>query len=145
MRQVHKQPRRVWIVGAIQMFSSAMADILVVLHLVFILFVILGGFLVLKWQWLILFHLPSVVWGAFIEFRGWICPLTPLEQKFRAVAGEEGYSGGFIQHYLLPVIYPDALTRDMQFALGTSVVVINLAVYGWVIVSNIRRKAPPTL
>ncbi len=86
-----------------------MADFLVVLHLGFILFVILGGFLVQKWRRVLLIHLPAVVWGVLIEFQGWICPLTPLEQKFRMAAGEEGYSGGFIQHYLLPIIYPDAL------------------------------------
>jgi len=91
-----------------------MADFLVVVHFLFILFVILGGVFALKWRWVMLFHLPSVAWGALIEFQGWLCPLTPLEQKFRIAAGEEGYSGGFIQHYLLPIIYPEALTRDMQ-------------------------------
>ena len=117
-----------------------MADFLVVLHFVFILFVVLGGFLVLKWRWVSLIHFPSAVWGALIEFQGWICPLTPLEQKFRMAASEEGYSGGFIQHYLLAVIYPDGLTRDIQFALGTSVIVINLAVYGWIVICLYRRK-----
>ena len=117
-----------------------MADFLVVLHLGFILFVILGGFLVQKWRWVLLIHLPAVVWGVLIEFQGWICPLTPLEQKFRVAAGEEGYSGGFIQHYLLPIIYPDALTRDTQLVLGACVVFINLAVYGWIVISLKRRK-----
>ncbi len=114
------------------MSSHVTADFLLVLHFAFILFVILGGFLVLKWRWVILLHLPSVVWGALVEFQGWICPLTPLEQKFRIAAGEEGYSGGFIQHYLLPVIYPEALTRDIQLAMGAFVIVINLAVYAWI-------------
>ena len=117
-----------------------MADFLVVLHFVFILFVVLGGFLVLKWRWIALIHLPSAVWGTLIEFQGWICPLTPLEQKFRMAAGEEGYSGGFIQHYLFAVIYPDALTREMQFALGTFVIVINLVVYSWIVFCLYRRK-----
>jgi len=117
-----------------------MADFLVVLHFVFILFVVLGGFLVLKWRWVALIHVPSAVWGTLIEFQGWICPLTPLEQKFRMAAGEESYSGGFIQHYLLAVVYPDALTRELQFALGTSVIVINLAVYGWIVFCLYRRK-----
>ena len=114
------------------MFSNLMADLLVVLHLAFILFVVLGGFLVLKWRWVAFIHLPSVAWGALIEFQGWVCPLTPWEQKFRIMAGEAESSGGFIQHYLLPVIYPDALTRDWQFVLGASVVAVNLAIYGWV-------------
>lgn len=117
-----------------------MADILVVLHFVFILFVVLGGFLVLKWRWVMLFHLPAAVWGALIEFQGWICPLTPLEQKFRIAAGEEGYSGGFIQYYLLPIIYPDELTRELQFVLGASVIAINLLIYGWIVISLYRRK-----
>jgi len=117
-----------------------MADLLVVVHLAFILFVMLGGLLVLKWRWVMLIHLPSAVWGALLEFQGWVCPLTPLEQKFRVAAGEADYSGGFIQHYLLPVLYPDALTHDMQFVLGISVVVINLLVYGWIAIYLYRRS-----
>lgn len=118
-----------------------MADFLVVLHFIFILFVILGGFLVLKWRWVMLLHLPSTTWGAMIEFQGWVCPLTPLEQKFRIAAGEESYSGGFIQYYLLPIIYPGALTRELQFVLGASVIAINLVVYGWIVISLYRRNS----
>jgi hypothetical protein len=122
------------------MFLHAMAEFLVVLHFAFILFVVLGGLLALKWRWVILFHLPSVIWGALIEFQGWTCPLTPLEQKLRIAAGEEGYSGGFIQHYLLPVIYPDGLTYDMQLTLGSFVVVVNLAIYGWILIYTYRAN-----
>jgi len=121
------------------MFSQLTADLLVVLHLAFILFVIAGGFLVLKWRRIAYIHVPSAVWGAVIEFQGWICPLTPLEQKLRIAAGETGYSGGFIQYYLLPVIYPDALSRDMQFILGSSVVIVNLAIYGWIATCCYRK------
>ena len=98
------------------------ADLLVVIHLGFILFVIGGGFLLLKWRWLVVAHLPAALWGALIEFQGWLCPLTPLEQRLRLAAGEQGYAGGFIQHYLLPVIYPEALTRDIQILLGVAVI-----------------------
>lgn len=122
------------------MFSHSMADLLVILHFAFIVFVVAGGFLVLKWRRVAYIHVPSAVWGALVEFQGWICPLTPLEQKFRIAAGEAGYGGGFIQYYLLPVIYPDGLGRDMQFILGSSVVIVNLAVYGWVVTRYYRKK-----
>ncbi len=107
-----------------------LADAVVVLHLGFILFVVLGAFLVLKRPALAWLHLPVVVWGAWIEFSGWICPLTPLENRLRLLGSESGYSGGFIEHYLLPVIYPDGLTRNVQLALGIAVLAINLTVYG---------------
>ena len=115
------------------MLYRSAADLLVFLHLVFILFVIVGGFLVVKWRWLSLLHLPAVVWGALIEFQGWVCPLTPLEQRLRRAAGEQGYPGGFIEHYLLPVIYPQALTAELQMALGGFVILINLIAYAWVL------------
>ena len=95
--------------------------------------VIIGGFLVVKWRWLVFLHLPAAVWGALIEFQGWLCPLTPLEQRFRQAAGEEGYSGGFIEHYVLPVIYPQALPADIQVTLGVFVVLINLIAYARVL------------
>jgi len=116
------------------------ADLLVLFHLVFIIFVITGGFLVLKWRWVILLHLPAVVWGALIEFQGWMCPLTPLEQRLRQAAGEKGYAGGFIEHYVLPVIYPQALTADIQIVLGSFVILINLVAYTWVLVHMARNR-----
>jgi hypothetical protein len=88
-------------------------------------------------------HLPAVVWGALIEFTGWICPLTPLEVWARVRAGETGYSGGFVEHYLLPVVYPTDLTRDAQVVLGCLVLIVNLAVYGWVIRRRLDRKRAP--
>lgn len=114
------------------MNSSLLADLLVLLHLGFILFAALGGLLVLRWHKLAFLHLPCVAWGAWIEFSGSICPLTPLEIGFRRQAGQEGYEGGFIEHYLLPLIYPEALTRGTQITLGVGLLLLNLAIYLWV-------------
>jgi len=106
------------------------ADLLVLLHLAFIIFVVAGGFAVLKWPLLAVLHLPAAVWGALIEYRGWICPLTPWENRLRHLAGQDGYTEGFIEHYLLQIVYPAGLTRDVQMTLGTIVVVVNLLIYG---------------
>lgn len=112
----------------------ALADFVVVVHAVFVVFVILGGLLVLRRPRLAWLHAPAAVWGALIEFAGWICPLTPLENAFRARGGEAGYSGGFIEHYLMPVLYPTGLTRGAQLLFGSIVLAVNLAVYALVIV-----------
>jgi hypothetical protein len=101
-------------------------------HLGFVLFVVLGGLLVLRWPRLAWLHLPSAVWGALIEFEGWICPLTPLENHLRRASGTAEYGGGFVEHYLLPVLYPVGLTRSVQYLLGAGVVLVNVAVYWWV-------------
>lgn len=111
------------------MIYSALADVVLVLHFGFILFVVLGGLLALRWPRAALLHLPTAAWGFLIELFGWICPLTPLENSLRRAAGEAGYSGGFIEHYLLPVIYPGGLTREIQLGLAAAVVAINLVVY----------------
>jgi len=121
------------------MIERILADGVVVLHLGFILFVCFGGFLSLRWQRAAWLHLPAVLWAAAIEFRRGICPLTPLEQELRLAAGEAGYSGSFIEHYLLPIIYPAGLDERLQYILGALVIVINLAVYGWVLFR--RRQA----
>lgn len=115
------------------MFYKLIADSLVVLHLAFTIFVVLGGFLVIKWRRLIFLHFPAFVWGALIEFYQWGCPLTPLENRFRIMAGDEGYQGGFIEHYLIPIIYPSGLTPLLQIALGMFVLAINLVIYGFLI------------
>lgn len=120
------------------MLYRALADLVVVIHIAFVLFVILGGLLVLRRPRLAWLHVPAAVWGALIEFRGWVCPLTPLENALRARGGEAGYSGGFVEHYLLPVLYPGALTRNIQIALGTLVVALNLVIYGFVLARRIR-------
>jgi hypothetical protein len=109
-----------------------LADAVLLLHLLFILFVLMGGFLVLRRPPLAWAHIPAVLWGAAIEFFGWICPLTPMENVLRHMAGETGYGGGFMEHYLLPLIYPGALTREMQIGLGLLVVGVNAVVYYFV-------------
>jgi hypothetical protein len=106
-----------------------LADAVLVLHLAFILFVVLGGWLVAIRPKLIWLHLPVVAWGAAVEIFGLTCPLTPLENWLRDRGGETGYSGGFIDHYLTPLMYPAGLTRGMQFALGGFVIAVNLAAY----------------
>lgn len=122
------------------MFFILIADSLVVLHLVFIVFVILGGFLALKWRRLAFVHPLAALWGAMIEFSGWICPLTPLELQLRQAGGTAGYSTTFIEHYLLPIIYPAGLTRELQIYFGFSVVAINLVAYSILIRRIIRER-----
>ena len=109
-----------------------LADLVLIVHLAFVVFVLCGGLLVLKWRWIVWLHLPAVTWGAFVEFSGWICPLTPLENWLRAQGGEISYRSDFMAQYLLPVLYPGDLTRDLQFLLGTGVIVLNTAVYWWI-------------
>lgn len=112
------------------MLYRLLANFVVVTHGLFIVFVVLGGFLAWRWRWLAWVHVPAAVWGVLIEYKGWICPLTPLENYFRARAGLEGYSGGFIEHYVLPLIYPGTLTPAKQFVLGTFVLLTNVCAYG---------------
>lgn len=123
----------------ISMIERILADGVVMLHLGFILFACFGGFLSLRRNWVAWLHLPAVLWAATIEFRHGICPLTPLEQGLRRAAGEAGYRGSFIEHYLVPIIYPAGLDERLQYILGALVIVINLAVYGWVLFR--RRQA----
>jgi hypothetical protein len=108
-----------------------LADAVLFLHLAFVLFVLFGGLLALKWRSAIWFHLPAAAWGAFIEFSGWICPLTPLENWLRRQGGETGYPGDFLSQYLLAILYPEALTPQIQIVLGTVVLAANLTIYGW--------------
>ena len=110
------------------MIQLFLADLLVAIHFGFILFVIFGGFLVIKWRRLIWLHLPAAIWGALIEFIGWICPLTHWENNLRAASGG-GYASGFIGHYIIPLIYPSGLTREIQIGLGLIVILLNLLAY----------------
>ena len=125
------------------MLYGLLADFVVVVHAAFVVFVVLGGLLVLwslRWAWA---HLPAAIWGAVVEFGGKVCPLTPLENYLRHLAGERGYAGGFIEHYITPLLYPVGLTRDRQFLFGAIVVAVNLAAYGIALVRAGRsRKAP---
>jgi Protein of Unknown function (DUF2784) len=118
------------------------ADLTVLVHAAFILFAVCGCLLVLRWPRTAWLHVPAVLWAAFIEFSGRICPLTPLENHYRELAGESGYSGGFIEHYVLPVIYPAGLTRDIQLWLGLGVLVVNIVAYGIVIRRAVKRTPP---
>ena len=112
---------------------QTLSDIVVLVHFLFIVFVLLGGLLALRWRWMPWVHVPSAVWGAVIELCGWICPLTPLEQWLRQAGGERAFSGGFVEHYILPIVYPAGLARPIQIALGVVVVALNLAIYGLVL------------
>ena len=123
------------------MFYSLLADVVVLGHFLFVLFAVLGGFLALKWPGWAWIHIPAAVWAALIEFAGWICPLTPLENLLREKGGASGYSSGFIEHYLLPVLYPDGLTRSWQIVFGCIVLGINLAVYCWVLRRYLKTRS----
>jgi len=107
------------------------ADVIVMLHFAFVLFAVLGGLLVLKWRRCAWLHVPSFIWAALVMFTGWICPLTPLEIWLRREGGEAAYHGSFIEHYILPLLYPAELTRELQVLLGLLVLGINLAIYAW--------------
>lgn len=113
------------------------ADLVLVVHLAFVIFVLLGGFVVLHRPGLMRFHLPAVIWGTLTELAGLFCPLTPLEVALRELGGGAGYKGGFIEHYITALLYPSGLTRGVQIALGSAVLVLNAAVYGYLL---LRRK-----
>ena len=123
------------------MLYRTLADTVLLIHLLFILFVLAGGLLALRWLKLVWAHLPAALWGAVIAFAGWICPLTPLENFFRQAAGEVGYGGGFIEHYLLPTLYPHALTREIQVAMGAAVLVLVLNLIVYAVVWRRQRRA----
>ena len=116
------------------------ADGVLIVHLAFIMFVALGGLAVLRWPRLAFAHLPAVAWGVALEFNGWLCRLTPLENALRRAAGEAGYDGGFIEHYLIALIYPAGLTPTIQLWLGLGVLAINLPVYAWLLWRRHRRR-----
>ncbi|SOZ13291.1 conserved hypothetical protein; putative membrane protein [Cupriavidus taiwanensis] len=109
--------------------AAWLADLVVIAHALFIVFVVAGGLLVLRWPRAAWVHLPAAVWGVLIEWAGWICPLTPLENMLRRAAGQAGYSGGFVERYLLPLIYPAGLTPAVQLWLSLVVLVVNVAIY----------------
>lgn len=113
------------------MVYRVLADIVVVTHLLFLIFVGFGGLLVLRWRWIAWLHVPAALWGAAIALIGWTCPLTPLENLLRKRAGQEGYEGGFIENYILPLIYIEGLTSPLYAALGVGVIVVNAAIYAW--------------
>lgn len=111
------------------MMYRLLADAVVLFHFSFVIFVVLGGFLLRRWPRLVYLHVPIAIWGVLIEFAGWICPLTPLENHLRRLGGEAGYEGGFIDHYIMPVLYPGGLTHTLQYVLGLSALLINVLAY----------------
>lgn len=123
------------------MIYSLLADAVLAVHFGFILFVVAGGLLVLRWGWVAWLHAPCAIWGMLIELFGWVCPLTPLEHSLRRAAGESGYSGGFIETHLLPLVYPGGLTREIQLLLAGVVLLVNGIVYG--LVWHRRRAGDP--
>ena len=124
------------------MTARLLADALVAAHLAFIAFVVAGGLLVLRSRGWAVLHLPAVAWGAFAEISGTLCPLTPLENSLRLRAGDAGYAGGFVEHYLIPLIYPEALTTRLQVGLGLTVIAVNVVVYAFAW-RRWRHRKPP--
>jgi hypothetical protein len=106
-----------------------LADLIVLIHFGFIVFVIFGALLALRWRWIPWLHLPAALWGALVEFAGWICPLTPLENALRRAVGDATYAGDFVERYVVPLVYPAALTRELQIGLGLLVCLVNALVY----------------
>jgi hypothetical protein len=119
------------------------ADALVVFHLAFVTFVIFGGLLVVRWPRAAFAHLPAAAWGVFIEWSGLLCPLTPLENHLRELGNEAGYQGSFVNHYVMPVLYPEGLTREIQFILGAGILILNVTLY--VITARRLRRERRTL
>jgi hypothetical protein len=121
------------------MLERIAADAVLLLHFAFVLFVVFGGALLLRWPKLAWIHLPAAVWATLVELNGWICPLTPLEVELRRASGEAGYAGDFLEHYIVALLYPEGLTRAIQIALAIVVVAINAAIYAAVLRSRRHR------
>ncbi|MBT8404209.1 MAG: DUF2784 domain-containing protein [Gemmatimonadetes bacterium] len=122
------------------MLHRLLADGLVLVHGLWLVFVVGGALLALRWPRIRWVHIPAVAWGALIEFQGWVCPLTPLENHLRRIGGEVGYTGGFIERYVTGFVYPAGLTREIQVVLGVGLLVLNVALYGWVLHRSRRRN-----
>ena len=124
------------------MLFGLLANLVVLAHALFVAFVVLGGFLTWRRRWVAWLHVPAAVWGVLIEYAGWVCPLTPLENYFRMRAGLEGYGGSFVEHYVIPLLYPAGLTPPKQLVLGTFALTVNLFTYGVLVRRMLRRSAP---
>ncbi len=122
------------------MLSSVLVNIVLGIHLLFIIFVIFGGIAVLQKTWVVWFHLPAAIWAVLLELFGWICPLTPLEQWLRTLSGQSSYEVGFIEHYLLQIVYPEALTRELQILFGLLVLTLNGGIYTYCIMRKRGKK-----
>ncbi|MFP3874390.1 MAG: DUF2784 domain-containing protein [Thiohalophilus sp.] len=121
------------------MLYLLLAELTVLAHFLFVVFVTVGGLAVLRWPKLAWLHLPALLWGIYIQFSGGYCPLTPLEKTFRQLAGMNTYEGGFINHYLIPIIYPPGLTYEMQIMIGIVLIVFNVLIYSLVVYRQRRR------
>jgi hypothetical protein len=128
---------------AIMIFRLA-AEAVLLAHLAFIVFALLGAVLAVWWRRIVIVHLPAAAWGAWVEISGRVCPLTLLENYLRIKAGQSGYAESFIEHYLLAIIYPAGLTREIQFALAAAVIAVNLAIYGWLLVRRQSSRGEDT-
>src|SRR5262245_53669215 len=119
--------------NALQIPYQLLADLIVLVHVAFVAFAVLGGLLALRWHRFVWIHLATVTWAAAVELFGWVCPLTPVENWLRRRGGQTSYPSDFIAHYILPLLYPEGLTREVQIALGVFVVLINLWIYSWIL------------
>ncbi len=122
------------------MIYRVLADLILVTHFAFAVFTVLGGLLVLRRRALLWAHLASLLWGVVIQWADWTCPLTPLESRLREAGGEAGYTGGFVEHYVSMILYPEGLTVELRYLLGAALIAVNLMVYGY-IYSRGRRAA----
>jgi hypothetical protein len=120
------------------MSPATLADLVLLLHFTFILFVLFGGLLTLYRRWFALLHVPMFLWGALVNLYGWPCPLTPLENHYRQLAGEAAYQGGFVEHYIAPLVYPQGLTQEMGVIVGSGTLLWNAAIYAFVL---LRRRS----
>lgn len=114
------------------MWYSLLADLIVLLHFAFVLFVLFGGLLTVKWPRVVWIHGLALLWGCMVEFTGTVCPLTPLENQLRMQSGEAGYEGDFVSRWLVPILYPESLTPSIQLVLGAFVLALNVTIYAWI-------------
>ena len=121
--------------------AQLLADLTIVIHFAFVVFVLCGALLLLKWPRLVWLHLPCMAWGLLVEFTGWLCPLTPLENYFRKAAGLELYSGDFVMQYIMPILYPQELTRELQIIFGLIVLLLNALIYGYLLMRRLKTDS----
>lgn len=122
------------------MLSRVLADTVLFFHFIFVVFAIFGGLLVLYKRWVVWLHIPVVLWSSVVNLAGWICPLTPLENVYRFAAGQAGYEGSFIEHYIGSLVYPGGMTREFELIAGVSILVWNGLVYGFLTYRKLRRR-----
>jgi hypothetical protein len=122
------------------MLYRLLADAVLIAHLAFVIFVLFGGVLVSRYPHLLRIHLPALFWGIVVQWADWVCPLTPLENRLRQLGGEEGYSGGFVEHIVSKVLYPEHLPLELRYFLGLALIGVNTAIYGYVLFCKRQHK-----